>query len=99
VVKESSVEDYFIERVKATGGEVRKVKWSGRIGAPDRLAGWPSGRYAFVELKSDDQRWGMQPSQIRELDKMRSWGITVWPVIGSRSGVDIFIKQMTGVAK
>lgn len=40
-MKESDVEDYLVERVKELGGEVRKVKWIGRNGAPDRLVMLP----------------------------------------------------------
>lgn len=40
-MKESGVEDYLVERVEALGGEVRKVKWIGRKGAPDRLVMLP----------------------------------------------------------
>jgi hypothetical protein len=36
-MRESTIEDYLVERVKSLGGEVRKVKWIGRHGAPDRL--------------------------------------------------------------
>lgn len=36
-MKESSVESYFTGRIKALGGESRKVKWIGRRGAPDQL--------------------------------------------------------------
>ena len=40
-MRESEVEAYLVKRVKALGGEVRKVKWLGRNGAPDRLAMLP----------------------------------------------------------
>jgi hypothetical protein len=36
-MRESKVEAHLTKRVKALGGEVRKVKWIGRAGAPDRL--------------------------------------------------------------
>jgi hypothetical protein len=94
-LKESAIEKYFIERVTETGGETRKVIWPGRKGAPDRLAGWPNGRHAFVELKSDQQSWKLQPAQAREIKRMRSWGIMVW-VIASVGEVDHFIICMTG---
>lgn len=35
--RESTVEDYLVQRVKALGGAVRKVNWVGVNGAPDRL--------------------------------------------------------------
>lgn len=36
-MRESDIEDYLVNRVKGMGGEVRKVRWVGRRGAPDRL--------------------------------------------------------------
>ena len=52
---ERDIEDYLVKRVKELGGEVRKVQWIGRRGAPDRLVLLPpipygpepeGGRYA-----------------------------------------------------
>lgn len=40
-MRESDIEKRLIDRVKALGGEVRKVKWVGRAGAPDRLVMLP----------------------------------------------------------
>ena len=40
-MRESSIEDYLVRRVKELGGEVRKVQWIGRKGAPDRLVMLP----------------------------------------------------------
>lgn len=42
-MRERDVEQYLVEQVKAKGGEVRKVKWIGRNGAPDRLVLLPLG--------------------------------------------------------
>lgn len=93
---EADDEAYFNERVEATGGETRKVKWLGRRGAPDRLVGWKGhGRYAFVELKHPDQPWGLQDHQEREISRMRSWGLHV-EVLCGRAEIDRFIIQMTG---
>lgn len=38
---EAKVEEFLVKRVKALGGEVRKVKWIGRKSAPDRLVMLP----------------------------------------------------------
>jgi hypothetical protein len=38
---ERDVEDYLVKRVKAMGGEVRKVQWIGRNSAPDRFVMLP----------------------------------------------------------
>lgn len=42
-MRERDIEDYLKQRVKAMGGETRKVKWIGRDGAPDRLVMLPYG--------------------------------------------------------
>jgi len=64
-MKESAVEAYLVERVKKLGGEVRKVSWQGRKGAPDRLVMLPAmtdfnapvvyhyPRTIWVELKAE----------------------------------------------
>ena len=36
-IRERDIERHLVKRVKALGGEVRKVEWVGRRGAPDRL--------------------------------------------------------------
>lgn len=38
---ERDIEKYLVKRVKELGGEVRKVQWIGRRGAPDRLVMLP----------------------------------------------------------
>lgn len=81
---ERDVEDYLVKRVKALGGEVRKVEWIGRRGAPDRLAMLP-GRLLWIELKSPGKK--AKPHQIREHARMRAMGQRV-EVIDSFEGVD-----------
>lgn len=41
-MRERDIEEYLVDRVKAMSGEVRKVKWVNRRGAPDRLVMLPS---------------------------------------------------------
>lgn len=48
---ELRVEDYLRDRVKALGGETRKVRWPGRRGAPDRLVLMLDRPPTFVEVK------------------------------------------------
>ena len=40
-MRESVIEKHLVKRVKELGGEVRKVQWIGRRGAPDRLVMLP----------------------------------------------------------
>ena len=41
-MRERDIERYLCKKAKAIGGEVRKVKWIGRRGAPDRLVMLPA---------------------------------------------------------
>lgn len=99
-MRESVIEKYLVDRVKALGGEVRKVVWQGRRGAPDRLVMLPN-RWAWkragfsqctmppatfwVELKAT----GVKPEayQLREHDRMCKMGQHV-VVVDSIEGVD-----------
>jgi hypothetical protein len=89
--KEELNEEYLKRRVKETGGFTRKVKWMGTRGAPDRLCAWPEkGRYSFVEVKEEDQPWGLQEHQRREIERMSSSGMRV-VVLVNKTEIDQFI--------
>ncbi|GAB3193004.1 PDDEXK family nuclease [Hydrogenophaga aquatica] len=83
-MRERDVEQYLVEQVKAKGGEVRKVKWIGRNGAPDRIVMLPD-RTIWVELKAPGEK--CRPHQIREHERMRRMGQRV-EVVDSFEGVD-----------
>jgi len=90
-VRESDIEGYFTKRVKALGGEVRKLRWIGRRGAPDRLAFVPRGDkwlVLWVEFKAP----GKKPTilQEREHARLRKAGQAV-AVIDSMLGVDMIL--------
>lgn len=93
-MRESTIEEYLVERVKALGGEVRKVKWIGRHGAPDRLVMLPlykgaprdfAPRALWVELKAPGEK--PKPHQAREHERMRKMGQRV-EVVDSFERVD-----------
>lgn len=90
-MRESEIEKYLVKKVKALGGEVRKVKWIGRNGAPDRLVMLPTGpfykahRTIWVELKATGKV--AEPHQLREHKRMEAMGQTVF-VIDSKERVD-----------
>lgn len=88
---EARVETYLAKRVKEEGGHVRKLKWIGRNGAPDRLIWWTFPRIALVECKSADG--DLEPSQQREIPRMIRDG---WPVyvVSSRDEVDLMIAEV-----
>ncbi len=83
-MRESLIEQYLVDRVKALGGEVRKVKWIGRNSAPDRIVMMPD-RTFWAELKAT----GKVPTaaQTREHARMRKVGQRV-EVIDSHARID-----------
>jgi hypothetical protein len=86
-VRESIIEAYLVARVKAMGGEVRKVQWIGRRGAPDRLVMLPMrvcDSAIWVELKATGVP--AEGYQVREHNRMRAMGQRV-EVIDSIQGV------------
>ncbi len=105
-MRESTIEAHLVKCVKAAGGEVRKVTWGGRKGAPDRLVmlparklttgldcAWcsPKGRALWVELKAPGKK--AEAHQLREHKRMADMGQEVH-VIDSIEGVD---KLMEGL--
>jgi hypothetical protein len=97
-VRESEIESHLVKRVKELGGEVRKVNWIGRRGAPDRLVmGVWSTRWLgngteyrsrdaiWVELKAPGEK--AKPHQAREHKRMQAMGQRV-EVIDSIEGVE-----------
>lgn len=101
-MRERDIERHLVKRVKELGGEVRKVEWIGRRGAPDRLAMLPTRKWKdFVfgefrdKVKPAYSVWvelkapGVKAEayQLREHDRMRKLGQRV-VVIDSLEGVD-----------
>lgn len=100
-MRESTIEKHLVKRVKELGGEVRKVQWIGRRGAPDRLVMIPIGKRPYdretdqhcgtiwVELKAP----GVKPElhQQREHLRMRAMGQRV-VVIDSIEGVEELLR-------
>ena len=72
---ERDVERQLVKRVKAAGGEVRKLAWVGRRGAPDRLVMLPD-RWMMVELKAPTNG-RLSKLQEREHKTLRAFGFTV----------------------
>lgn len=100
-MRERDIEEYLVKRVKAMGGEIRKVQWIGRRGAPDRLvmlpASWKGRRTSgfwdsptpiWVELKATGVP--AEDYQLREHDRMRGMGQHV-KVIDSLEGVEALL--------
>lgn len=91
-MRERDIEAHLVRRVKELGGQVRKVKFVNRRGAPDRVVMLPGslapGAWTapiWVELKAPGQR--PEPHQMREHRRMRLVGQRV-VVIDSIEGVE-----------
>lgn len=94
-VSERAVEGYLKDCVEGLGGEIRKVAWVGRRGAPDRLV-MLRGRCVWVELKKPtiDKP---DSHQAREHERMRLAGGCDVRVINTFAGVDALIDELVGV--
>ena len=106
-MKERDIEKHLVKRVKQLGGEVRKVQWVGRVGAPDRLVmlphrgvlqGPPYCEQAtiWVELKNPDTvktfpANAHERAQHREHQRMRAMGQRV-EVIGTIEQVEELLR-------
>lgn len=77
-MRESKIEKALVRAVRAQGGEIRKVSWTGRRGAPDRLVMLPGRNPVLVELKAPRGR--LSKLQEREQAILRKWFVVhvVW---------------------
>lgn len=93
-MRERDIEHYLVKRVKAMGGECRKVQWVGRNSAPDRLLMLPRSETAiwsntiWVELKATGVKPG--PGQLREHQRMRAMGQRVEVIDSLEAVEDLF---------
>ena len=104
-MRESQIEKYLVAKVKELGGEVRKVQWVGRRGAPDRLVMLPFAKMEYIDLRGRLHQgrtcaiWvelkapGVKPEphQVREHERMRAMGQRV-VVIDSIEGVEELLR-------
>lgn len=92
---EGKIEDHLKDRVKRTGGKIRKVRWLCRSGGPDRLIWWPGPRSAFVEVKAPGETVDWRSPQGREIRRLREDGWRVY-VVNSIAQVDEAVDQVRG---
>jgi len=97
---EGKIEAYLKKCVLASGGRIRKLKWIGTRGAPDRLVWWPleeglfgvlAPHIVFVEVKAPGKKPTKQ--QEREHNRLRADGFEVW-VVDSTGAVDRFMAEV-----
>lgn len=83
-MRERDIKTYLQMRVKALGGEMRKVEWDGRANAPDWRVMLPHKRF-WAELKAPGEK--PTAGQLREHNRMRRLGELV-EVLDSYEAVD-----------
>lgn len=84
VMREVTVEEYLGDKVRALGGEVRKVQWVGRRGAPDRRVSIIWLR-AWAEIKRPGEK--LARHQLREHKRMIDLGEKV-VTLDSKEAID-----------
>jgi len=98
-MRESDVEKHLTKRVKAFGGDVRKVTWIAHRGAPDRLvmlpevvsngpAGTIPAERFLVELKAPGKK--LKAHQRREHERLRKYGWRIEVVDGIEDVEELF---------
>lgn len=90
-IRERDIEAYLVRRVKAAGGEVRKLKWIGRRGAPDRVV-FLNGKVMFVEVKAPGKE--LAPHQQRELKRLWEAGFTCAGYVSTFAEVDELVELL-----
>lgn len=86
-IRESAIEDYTCDGIRKIGREIRKVKWIGRRGAPDRkILGGP-----WIEFKRPGET--LQAHQVREIASMKVFGEEVW-VVDSFEVADLLLAHL-----
>lgn len=74
-MREASVVDYLRKRIKALGGETRKIRFIGHNHAPDELILLDGHGPTMAECKAPGKKPG--PGQVREHERLRRFGFTV----------------------
>lgn len=87
MVRESTVENYLHQRVKALGGTTFKIAPT-TVGLPDRMVILPGGRILLVELKTEVGRLSAVQRLLHE--KLAGLGIHVFTLYG-KMDVDDFM--------
>lgn len=85
--REAPIELTCVAIAQREGWFVRKVQWTGRVGAPDRLFARKK-RSVWIEFKSPDAP-DYRPTQAREIMEMRAAGMEVYFCDGMTEFADI----------
>lgn len=89
-MKESKIEKYLVDQVKALGGKAVKMIPTYENGIPDRLV-LLAGKAAFVEVKSEGKK--PEPLQVAYMAELERMGFNCW-VLDSMEEVDWFVQTL-----
>jgi hypothetical protein len=79
-VRESEIESNVVASAGAAGWLTRKLRWTGRTGAPDRIF-IKGGRVVFIEFKATGKV--SRGEQSLECQRLRRAGAEVWVDVDS----------------
>ena len=90
-MRESAIENYLVQRVKAVGGLCPKFSSPGNRGVPDRIILMPDGVMVFCEVKAP--RGKLSKLQGYWLSKLRRMGQRT-AVVWSKDEVDKLVEEL-----
>lgn len=94
--RESDIEKEFNRLVKLHRGLSSKLRWLDRRGAPDRFVAFKDYGSYFVELKRPGGK--PRPEQIREHQRLKAHGITVY-IVNDIETLEKFFEMVTNANK
>ena len=90
-MREKLIEDYLVDQVKILRGEIRKLSWIARRGAPDRLVWIPGWAFPKMpELKAPGKP--LEDHQKREHKRLKKMGVKCCK-LDSFEDVDKFLRS------
>jgi hypothetical protein len=90
-MRETVIEAYLRDRVKALGGKAYKFISPGNNGVPDRLVVIPGLPDFFVETKASGRK--STPLQLTEQARLIRMGRTVYSEVDSKAKVDAVLAK------
>ena len=92
-MREKTIERKLVNAVKNSGGLCPKFVSPGLDGMPDRLALFPGGRVAFVEVKAMGSK--PRPLQLARHEQLRKLGFHVY-ILDDAAQIRTIISEMGG---
>jgi len=93
-MRETVIEAYLRDHVKAAGGKAYKFISPGNNGVPDRLVVIPGRPDFFVETKASGKK--STPLQLAEQARLIRMGRTVYSEVDSKDKVDALLAKEIG---